>query len=327
MKNIINILYLLIGAIFALGSCQSEDVPSHDLIAEDNKPIEFSNVYASIGTKGTDEMPINDFRVWASRTYQASNGEENTEYGIFGTDGTGVTKNTTDNTPSWAYTPVRYWRPGSYDFIAISPLSLANGELSEDGLELDFGDGWDLSTSQTEIWMANPSDVSNEVVPLVFNHMLSKISFTAINAATDGIDIVVTGIKIYEIHKKATSYSTDDAWTLTEASTAASPYAGNTLASVELPTTGETPVLLTQADGILVFPGEPSLSVEVTFNHGGGTTDYSKSASISDTWVAGTHYEYKINIGPDYIEIGTVTVHPWDDNSGNGYDADDSIEF
>lgn len=321
MKNTINIFYFLLGVVFSLGSCQSEGIPGHGLPAEDDKPIEFSGVYASVETKGTDDLPISNFKVWASRTYN-----EVTEYGIFGLTGTEVNRVVAENSSSWAYSPVRYWKPGLYDFFAVSPLSLANGELTDDGLALDFGDGWDLAAAQTELWMASTTDISNMVVPLAFNHMLSKLSITAINVATDNLDIIVTGIKIYGIHKKATAYSTEDAWTRIDASTATSPYVSYT-PSVELPITGEDPVLLTPVDGILVFPGATSLGVEVTFNHGGNSTNYSKSAITSDTWVAGTHYEYKINIRPDYIEFNPVSVEPWDDNSGNGYDADEGIEF
>lgn len=325
MKNKSNILYLLLGAVFALGSCQSENIPN--LPDEVSKPIEFSGVHVSVETKGTDDMPIDDFKVWASRTYTAGTSSA-TEYGIFGVTGTEVSKSITDNTLSWIYSPVRYWRPGSYNFMAVSPFSLANGEFTESGLALNFGDGWDLSTTQTELWMATVSDISNEVVPLEFNHMLSKLSFTAINVATDGLDIVVTGIKIYGICKKAVSYTTSEGWNLIAPSSVDSPYNSYTLESVELPSTGESPVLLTPQEGILVFPGETSLSVEVTFNHGGNTTNYSKSASITDVvWAAGIQYEYKINIGPDYIEFNPVSVQPWDDNNGNGYVADDNIEF
>ena len=321
MKNAINILYFLLGVVFIFGSCQSEDVPDYDLPAADSKPIEFSGVNASVETKGTDDLPISDFKVWASRTYN-----EATEYGIFGTTGTEVNKMVAENSLSWTYSPVRYWRPGSYDFTAVSPHSLANGQLTEEGLELDFGDGWDLAAAQTELWIASTTGVSNVVVPLEFNHMLSKLSLTAINVATDGTVIVVTGVKIYGIHRKATAYSTEDAWTRMEESTATSPYVSYT-PSDELSIAGGDPVLLTPEDGILVFPGAISLGVEVTFNHGGSSTNYSKSASTSDTWVAGTHYEYKINIGPDYIEFNPVSVQPWDDNNGNGYVADDNIEF
>ena len=323
MKNIINILYILFGTVFALGACQSEGI--QDTPTEADKPIEFSGVYATIETKSAEGLPVNDFRVWASRTYTVGSVTD-TEYGIFGVTGTEVTNSSTGSTPSWAYSPVRYWRPGTYDFIAVSPLTLAEGELTNDGLELDFGDGWDLCSSQTDLWIASTPNVSNEVVPLTFNRMLSKISFTAVNVATD-LDIFVTGFKVYGLCKKAISYSIGYGWTCDNPASATTPYKSYTLSSVELPITGETPYSLTTDGGFLAFPGEISLGVEVTFNHGGNTTNYSKSTSVTDTWVAGTHYEYKINIGPDYIEFNPVSVQPWDDNEGNGYTADDSIEF
>lgn len=335
MRNLYIILSVILVSLFTMTSCHREEIPCDDSLVKDGKPIEFSSISVTIDTKTTTEgstegetesttptAPIEDFKVWASLT-----SNNTTQYGIFGEEGTDVSKSINGPMLSWVYSPLRYWRPGDYKFYAVSPASHAAGQLTGNGLNLTFQD-WDLSANQVDLLLAT-STTSNDVVSLQFDHLLSKISFSAKNVSQK--PTIITSVKIKGNHTKASTmtYKTDLSWNLSS---------GSNSNIQNLPLKAETSITattdsytqLTQDNGILVFPENCNLLVELTIKQDANSQGYTKSATIPTTnWVAGNHYEYKINIGPDNITFSDISVVTWQkkDNDGNDYIVDDEIEF
>lgn len=335
MKNLYIILSVILTGLFTMASCHREEIPCDDLSVKDGKPIEFSSISVTIDTKTTTEgstegetesttptAPIEDFKVWASLT-----SNNTTQYGIFGEEGTDVSKSINGPMLSWVYSPLRYWRPGDYKFYAVSPASHAAGQLTGNGLNLTFQD-WDLSANQVDLLLAT-STTSNDVVSLQFDHLLSKISFSAKNISE--IPITITSVKISGNHKVATSmsYPAQNPWGWNSDDTSVQ----QTLPLKETPrgsiTLTNSYIPLTQDSGVLVFPESCNLEVELTINHG-ISPGYTKTKTILNTgWQAGKHYQYNIKVSPEYIEIGQVTVTPWNTKDGTGNDlvVDGEIEF
>lgn len=321
MKNIYSILSLLLGAMIILASCNSEEISGTLLPDDSDMPIEFSGINASLDTKaGVDD--IASFRVWASRTTNNA-----TVYNIFSTRGTDVTKATSGNSISWIYSPIRYWQPGTYDFYAIIPTAIStsipiSGELSSTSLAIHFGEevdgayaGWDLSVNQTDLMLATEPNVTgrfnatNTPVNLAFNHMLSKISFSAKNTDDEDVTITVTGIKINGCHTKSLGMS----------------FGQNTTYLFPNTTSGSHSIPVNQrlnkneyqnlGSSVLVFPQTcNNLVVELTFTdvyNEKTTTGNTTSASIPINWVAGKQYHYKINVSFDAISFSPPTIKEW----------------
>lgn len=328
MKNLINILSVILGVMAALASCHREDTPYDDIPQDAGRAIEFAGISASVDTKdaGDDELPIAGFKVWASRTVTID-GEQESAYDIFTEDGVAVTGSNSDGTIAWKYSPVRYWQPGDYDFIAVTPSAM-NGTLSDEGLSLDFGDdGWNISEDQTDLLLAVSPGVSGEdhfntgsapdPVTLSFTHQLALVKFSARNIYVDkGVKITVTGIKIHGQKTVATEMTYDQtaAWTLSDGT------GEQAQSSLESLVTNDTDAYSEISSGVLVFPQKcESVTVELTFSDeydGVATTGNIKSATISaPEWKAGKKYEYNIHIGFDRISIGDITVTDWVDGS------------
>lgn len=346
---------LLLGFLLTFASCQRVDVPGNsDLPAEDSEPIEFSGITGWLETKadagdgdaGEDDestpIPFDKFNVWA---------QDGTNYNVFGQSGTEVS--TSDEGSTWTYSPVRYWQAGTYDFYAVTPTDKATGSLSADGLSLSFGtDGWNLSVDQTDLLLATTPEVTGRFntddtpapVELTFNHLLSKISFSARNADPDEkVAITVTGIKVYgnsKIAKSMTCQYVDGTFDVT---------LGNGVASTDsdvFKDYEESSVVLTRdyteeqdkkiysytdiCPGFLVFPESCDLTILVTFtqtydNYADGAASATKKATITGaTWKPGFVYDYKLTVTADAIAMGEPTVKRWTDG---GIADDDVIEF
>lgn len=339
-----NIAVALLGLLLIVVSCHREDIPQNAL---ENTSIEFSGITAWLDTKAeaganTSALPSDNFKVWA---------QNGSNYDVFGTNGTKVS--TSDAGTTWTYSPVRYWKTGTYNFYAVSPVDMVTGTLSastsENGpvnvLALSF-ESWDLSAedSQTDFLFATESIDGNgqinktngpDKVQLTFDHMLSKISFSARNAsAIDGVDFTVTSIKVYGISKVSQSVlitnATTATWSLTDLSTK-----DNAFKTV----THTSPVTLTKEtfveDGVttnkytslcspfMVFPETSSLLVEVTYNqtYNGITSADTKTATINVSRAAGYEYDFKLRLTEDAIYIDEPSVKQWED----GGSADNTI--
>lgn len=340
MRNLYIILSVILAGLFTMTSCHREEIPCDDSLVKDGMPIEFSSISVAIDTKTTTDgstegetesttptAPIDNFKVWASLT-----SNNTTQYEIFGQEGTEVSKSINGQTLSWAYSPLRYWRPGNYKFYAVSPVSHATGKLTENGLNLTFANGWDLRSNQEDLLLAT-STTSNEVVSLQFDHLLSKITFSAKNVSDT--QIIITSLKIKGNHKVATtmSYEAENPWGWKSDDTSVQQELplNTSTESTGILTQTESFTQLTQDDGILVFPESCALEVELTINHSATSQGgYTKTTTIENTgWLKGKHYHYNIKVSPEYIKIGQVTVTPWNtkDVDGNDLVVDGEIEF
>lgn len=318
MKITCNILSFLFVGTLVLVSCHRDEIPGTYIPVEGGRPIEFSSVYATVNTKTetgeASALPAN-FKVWASRTKE--NFDPN--YNVFGDAGTIVTNNGTSDSPKWTYSPVRYWQSGDYNFVAITPINLASGKLTENGLELSFGtNGWDLSTNQTDLLLAR-SNASNQIVSLAFSHILSKISFSARNSKTMTTEI--TSLKISGYHNVASSmlYADRNAvWQFNDYATTTKEVLSST--SLNLSST-----LTKITSDILVFPENCEVNIEVTVRHGQNASFYKKTAKIEATdWLPGKQYDYIINISPESIHVTSTQVKDWvSDINGNNNNDDD----
>ena len=335
-----NVAAALLGFLLIVVSCQREDIQK---IEVENTPIEFSGITSWLDTKAdggsaTSVLPSNNFIVWA---------QNSSNYSVFGTDGTVVS--TSDGGATWTYSPVRYWQNSTYNFYAVSPADKATGSLSANGLSLSFNDGWDLSVEQTDLLLATQTvDGSTQVnkdggpnkVSLTFDHMLSKISFSARNAEGSNVEFSVTGIKVFGLHKTAESVtvsSSSSAWSLDNKSTSDSEFKDISLEQPKQLTTEkvtengvERYKYTNLCDKFIVFPETATIVVEVTYNqtYNGATASVTKSATISPTLAAGYEYDFKLKINADAIAIDSEpTVTPWvsKDSNNNDLVVDDPI--
>lgn len=339
MKNIRIISITLLGAMIALASCQREDVPHNGTPEENGTPISFSAIHASLDTKGDDSgtedgsatgtttPEISSFHVWASRNESSND--------IFGTHGTTVTAG---NNGLWIYSPVRYWQTGTYNFAAISPLSISeniaiSGSIDNGELSLSFGtenSDWNLASVPTDLLIAEAASVTGRVnstspqsVSLTFTHLLSQIYFEAMNADANGTPIEVTKVEISGHHKVASEFTynmlaedlkvsweyTDDGSALQNISLSAA----KTLSGSYQPVTSN----------VMVFSQECDLVVKVTIkDKENDASTIEKSGIITDAnWAPGIRYKYNISISPDKIIFDQVSVQPW----ATGEVADDLI--
>jgi hypothetical protein len=324
---------VLMGLLLILVSCHREELPDSNITSESGYPIEFSGMEGRLDSKADGDLPsdFTGFHVWAQNGSNSS---------VFGVNGTAV--NTSDEGTTWTYSPVRYWQAGTYNFYAVAPQGIATGSLANGALALTFGsEGLSLS-SQTDLMLATASNVTGrfntdekpEAVDLEFNHMMSKVSFSARNADANNTAITVTSVSISGNHKTASGYSTagNGSWSWKSDDTAVS----QTLAvansnGVILSTIAQTAI--TPSDGVLVFPEDCNLSVIVTFSQEKGdlTASTTKTATIPCSWQPGYKYVYKLTVTADAIKIDSEpAVTPW--GTGGSADSttgstDDPIEF
>ena len=336
-----SIAAVLFGLLLIVVSCQRENLPSTGSEMNNLTPIEFSGITATLQTKGDEgtgssTLPsdFTYFKVWAQ------NGSDNAVFGSTGTD-----VRTTDAGATWTYTPVRYWKTGTYNFYAVAPESKATGTLGSTGVTLTFSNGWNLSaeTTQTDLLFASAQitgddqvnkDGGPDKVDLTFDHMLSKISFSARNAAADGITLAVTAVRVYGLNKTAKSVLINSlgatTWGLESASTNESPFktvshaTAVTLTKQTAVVNGVTGYEYTRiCEPFMVFPETESFVVEVSYNQtkGSTTTSATEKATISTPRATGYEYDFKLMVTENGITIDDEpSVTPWVSTDSNNND-------
>lgn len=331
MKNVSNILSILFGAMIVFASCHREDIPCNET-ENAEYPIVFSTMTADLDVKAESEeqtiaqIKTDGFHVWGSRT----NGDQ-TDNNVFLSTGSDVTFNPTSS--SWIYSPVRYWSAGDYTFYAVSPKNLVTtGGFGAAGVfNLNFGTGWDLSTTKTDLMLgkaiasgATKLAEANGPTPvtLTFEHMLSMINFTAKNTEGRESTITITGVEISGNHYVAESWTMSGSarrWDFTDATAIWS-------VGLQNDVTLATDQFSAITSDVVVFPEDNfNLTVKVSYNItiDGATGSDTKSATIAPTWESGKIYTYQINLTSDHITFSDPKVQDWAD----GGSADDEIEF
>ena len=215
----------------------------------------------------------------------------------------------------------------------MSPRTIVTtGGFETDGsLKLNFANGWDLSTTKTDLMFGKATasgaaklaeDNGPSPVTLPFEHMLSIINFTAKNTENRESTITITGVEISGNHYVAESCTMSNSsrqWIFTDATAIWS-------VGLQDNVTLTTDQFSAITSDVVVFPEDNfNLTVKVSFNItiDGATGSDTKFATITPTWESGKIYTYQINLTSDHLTFADPKVKDWAD----GGSADDEIEF
>lgn len=197
-----------------LASCSNDETVE----MAQQKAIGFSNAFVNNGTRSVHDpsfttLTLKDFAVYGfTQSGQIFNGEK-----VSGTTSTG-----------WSYDNVQYWVPGNtYTFGAIAPYSVA-GNVSnvklptgaaKVGMEVAFTN---TDADQVDLLHAAPAQIAGtDVTPtyttpvsMTFNHQLSKVKFSFVNAVGEGYTVKVKDVKIKDAYKDGTLTvaATENTW-------------------------------------------------------------------------------------------------------------------
>lgn len=199
-----------------LASCSNDETVE----MAQQKAISFSNAFVNNGTRSIVDpsfttTSLNDFAVYGF----TQNGQ------IF--DGVKVSKGGAAST-GWSYDNVQYWVPGNtYTFGAIAPYSVA-GNVSnvtlptgaaKVGMEVAFTN---TDAGQVDLLHAAPTQIAGTdvtasyttPVSMTFNHQLSKVKFSFVNAVGEGYNVKVKDVKIKDAYKDGTLTvaATENTW-------------------------------------------------------------------------------------------------------------------
>lgn len=199
-----------------LASCSNDETVE----MAQQKAISFSNAFVNNGTRSIVDpsfttTSLNDFAVYGF----TQNGQ------IF--DGVKVSKGGAAST-EWSYDNVQYWVPGNtYTFGAIAPYSVA-GNVSnvtlptgaaKVGMEVAFTN---TDAGQVDLLHAAPTQIAGTdvtasyttPVSMTFNHQLSKVKFSFVNAVGEGYNVKVKDVKIKDAYKDGTLTvaATENTW-------------------------------------------------------------------------------------------------------------------
>ena len=184
------------------------------------KAISFSNAFVNNGIRSIVDpsfttTSLNDFAVYGfTQNGQIFNGEKVSKGG--------------DASTGWSYDNVQYWVPGNtYTFGAIAPYSVA-GNVSnvtlptgatKVGMEVAFTN---TDADQVDLLHAEPTQIAGtDVTPtyttpvsMTFNHQLSKVKFSFVNAVGEGYTVKVKDVKIKDAYKDGTLTvaATENTW-------------------------------------------------------------------------------------------------------------------
>ena len=181
------------------------------------KAISFSNAFVNNGTRSIVDPSfttenLTDFAVYGfTQNGQIFNGEK-----VSGTTSTG-----------WSYDNVQYWVPGNtYTFGAIAPHRAANVsdvKLPEGATKVEMKVAFtNTDADQVDLLHAAPAQIAGtavtptytEPVSMTFNHQLSKVKFSFVNAVGEGYTVKVKDVKIKDAYKDGTLTvaATENTW-------------------------------------------------------------------------------------------------------------------
>lgn len=199
-----------------LASCSNDETVE----MAQQKAISFSNAFVNNGTRSIVDPSfttenLTDFAVYGfTQNGQIFNGEKVSKGGAAST--------------GWSYDNVQYWVPGNtYTFGAIAPYSVA-GNVSnvtlptgatKVGMEVAFTN---TDADQVDLLHAEPTQIAGtDVTPtyttpvsMTFNHQLSKVKFSFVNAVGEGYTVKVKDVKIKDAYKDGTLTvaATENTW-------------------------------------------------------------------------------------------------------------------
>ena len=297
-------------AIIGLVACAKDDVVS---VQDNRSAIGFDTFVENVTRVGYTTDNLDGFDVWA---YMGDTRILNDE-DVKKVDG------------AYTYGNTQYWIPGQdYFFAALAPLNLNLvdnvNNVSNEGLgEITFTnvDGTkDLIYSTYSV----TADGSQDKVNFQFNHLLSKVKFSFVNAFDNAnytftvSNIEMTAPESASIDLTANGYTWYD-------------HAGNIdltfgVSQTEPASKGNT----FSSDDLLTIPAGDTQKYNVTFDvnlYVAGTLarTYNKEAKISGIeFVAGKGYSLTATINADTFNLEDInfdaTVEDWDDTSAPAYE-------
>ena len=295
-------------AILGLVACAKDDVVS---VQDNRTAIGFDTFVENVTRVGYTTDNLDGFDVWA----------------YMGDTRILTDEDVTGGYNNYTYAHTQYWIPGQdYFFAALAPLNLNlvdDANVSNEGLgEITFTnvDGTDDLIYST---YSVTADGSQDKVNFQFNHLLSKVKFSFVNAFDNANyaftvkNISMTAPESASIDLTAGAYTWYDhaeEITLDFGVTQTEPASkGNTFSS----------------DDLLTIPAGDTQVYNVTFDvdlYVAGTLarTYNKEAKISGIeFVAGKGYSLTATINADTFNLEDInfdaTVEDWDDTSAPAY--------
>ncbi len=211
-------LGLLAAATVSFTACQKDQTLSE--VTEDNTAIGFGtyvgrNPQTKASSTTLTELQTSDkgFGVFAYYTDDETYPSHNNNYGSdFMTD-----QQVKFESPSWKYTPVRYWPGGNISFFAYAPYTGDGIEVS--GINKDNkSDPYitytvnETVSKQVDLLFASAKDQDGSTtgakVDLTFNHALSKIGFKV--EVEDGFTIDINSISLEGKFYKKGNFNLND---------------------------------------------------------------------------------------------------------------------
>ena len=195
-----------LAATAMLASCSNDETVE----MAQQKAIGFSNAFVNNGTRSIVDpsfttTSLKDFAVYGF----TQNGQ------IF--KGDKVYKGGSAST-GWSYDVLQYWVPGNtYTFGAIAPHSVAtnvtNVALPESATKVEMTVAFtNTDADQVDLLHAAPAQIAGKDVTvtystpvrMTFNHQLSKVKFSFMNAVGEGYNVKVSNVKITDAYTNGT---------------------------------------------------------------------------------------------------------------------------
>lgn len=195
-----NLFFVGIAAAAMLASCSNDETVE----MPQSKAISFNNAFVNNGTRSVVDPSFTKANLGSFAVYGfTQNGQ------IF--DGQSVTSS--DEGETWTYTPSKYWIEGNtYTFAGIAPANTPVSGETVSGNKVHMTVNFTNENGTTDLLYAAPGQVTADEdflgniqpVDMTFNHQLSKVKFSFINAVGESYNIKVTNVKVTDAKKTGT---------------------------------------------------------------------------------------------------------------------------
>ena len=195
-----NLFFVGIAAAAMLASCSNDETVE----MPQSKAISFNNAFVNNGTRSVVDPSFTKANLGSFAVYGfTQNGQ------IF--DGQSVTSS--DEGETWTYTPPKYWIEGNtYTFAGIAPANTPVSGETVSGNKVHMTVNFTNENGTTDLLYAAPGQVTADEdflgniqpVDMTFNHQLSKVKFSFINAVGESYNIKVTNVKVTDAKKTGT---------------------------------------------------------------------------------------------------------------------------
>lgn len=210
-----------LAATAMLASCSNDETVE----MAQSKAIGFSNAFVNNGTRSIEDPSfttenLKDFAVYGfTQAGQIFKGDKVYKGGSAST--------------GWSYDGLQYWVPGNtYTFGAIAPYSVATNvsdvALPENATKVEMKVAFtNTDADQVDLLHAAPAQIAGTEVTetyqtpvgMTFNHQLSKVKFSFMNAVGEGYNVKVTNVKIKDAKATGTlTIGTTNAWSAQDGS-------------------------------------------------------------------------------------------------------------